>query len=137
MDYTEKFEELVKEQLKRIEKLKNEPPATDFSKLDKIIIGFVDGDGIGPVIMRAARKVLDEILAEDVAQGRIEMRTIEGLTLENRAAKMETLPDDVLDQIKQCHALFEGSDDHSQRDDEYAESGERQRSSPPGTGSLR
>ena len=37
MDYTEKFEELVKEQLKRIEKLKNEPPATDFSKLDKIM----------------------------------------------------------------------------------------------------
>ena len=108
MDYTEKFEELVKEQLKRIEKLKNEPPATDFSKLDKIIIGFVDGDGIGPVIMKAARKVLDEILAEDVAQGRIEMRTIEGLTLENRAAKMETLPDDVLDQIKQCHVFLKG-----------------------------
>ena len=80
----------------------------DFSKLDKIIIGFVDGDGIGPVIMRAARKVLDEILAEDVAQGRIEMRTIEGLTLENRAAKMETLPDDVLDQIKQCHVFLKG-----------------------------
>ena len=108
MDYTEKFEELVKEQLKRIEKLKNEPPATDFSKLDKIIIGFVDGDGIGPVIMKAARKVLDEILAEDVSQGRIEMRTIEGLTLENRAAKMETLPDDVLDQIKQCHVFLKG-----------------------------
>ncbi len=64
MEYIEKFEELVKGQLARIEKLKNEPPATDFSRLDKIVIGFVDGDGIGPVIMKATRKVLDELLAE-------------------------------------------------------------------------
>ena len=108
MEYIEKFEELVKGQLARIEKLKNEPPATDFSRLDKIVIGFVDGDGIGPVIMKATRKVLDELLADDVAAGKIEMRTIEGLTLENRVAKMQTLPDDVLDQIKQCHVFLKG-----------------------------
>ncbi len=108
MEYIEKFEELVKGQLARIEKLKNEPSATDFSRLDKIVIGFVDGDGIGPVIMKATRKVLDELLADDVAAGKIEMRTIEGLTLENRVAKMQTLPDDVLDQIKQCHVFLKG-----------------------------
>ena len=56
MDYTEKFEELVKETAETYREAENEPPATDFSKLDKIIIGFVDGDGIGPVIRRAARK---------------------------------------------------------------------------------
>ncbi len=44
----------------------------------------------------------------DVAAGKIEMRTIEGLTLENRVAKMQTLPDDVLDQIKQCHVFLKG-----------------------------
>lgn len=108
MEYIEKFEELVKGQLARIEKLRNEPPATDFSKLDKVVIGFVDGDGIGPVIMQAARKVLDVLLADDVAAGKIEMKTIEGLTLENRVAKMQTLPDDVLDQIKQCHVFLKG-----------------------------
>lgn len=108
MSYLKDFEELVKGQLERVERLKNEPPATDFSKLDKIIIGFVGGDGIGPVIMEQTRRVLDEILADDVAQGKVEMRTIEGLTLENRVAKLNTLPDDVLDQIKQCHVFLKG-----------------------------
>ena len=69
MSYLQDFENVVKEQLARVERLKNEPPATDFSKLDKIIIGFVDGDGIGPVIMKQTRRVLDQILADDVAQG--------------------------------------------------------------------
>lgn len=108
MSYTEDFEKLVKEQLARVERMKNEPPAIDFSKLDKIIIGFVDGDGIGPVIMKQTRRVLDKILEEDVAQGKVEMRTIEGLSLENRVAKMETLPAEVLDQIKQCHVFLKG-----------------------------
>ncbi len=108
MSYLEDFEKLVKKQLERVERLKNEPPATDFSKLDRIVIGFVDGDGIGPVIMKQTRRVLDEILKEDVAEGKVEMRTIEGLTLENRVAKMNTLPDDVLDQIKQCHVFLKG-----------------------------
>ncbi len=108
MSYLKDFEEVVKGQLERVERLKNEPPATDFSKLDKIIIGFVGGDGIGPVIMEQTRRVLDEILADDVAQGKVEMRTIEGLTLENRVAKLNTLPDDVLDQIKQCHVFLKG-----------------------------
>ena len=63
MDYTEKFEELVKEQLKRIEKLKNEPPATDFSKLDKIIIGFVDGMMSSVVILSPAQSTTSALRA--------------------------------------------------------------------------
>ena len=108
MSYTQDFEKLVREQLERVERMKSEPPAIDYSKLDKIIIGFVDGDGIGPVIMKQTRRVLDEILREDVAQGKVEMRTIEGLTLENRAARKETLPAEVLGQIRQCHVFLKG-----------------------------
>ena len=44
MSYIQDFEKLVQEQLKRVERMKNEPPAIDYSGLDKIIIGFVDGD---------------------------------------------------------------------------------------------
>ena len=108
MSYIQDFEKLVKEQLERVERMKNEPPAIDYSGLDKIIIGFVDGDGIGPVIMKQTRRVLDEILREDVAEGRVEMRTIEGLTLENRVARKETLPAEVLEQIRQCHVFLKG-----------------------------
>ena len=108
MDYTEKFEELVKEQLKRIEKLKNEPPATDFSKLDKIIIGFVDGDGIGPIIMEQAVRVLEALLADEIARGSIALRRIRGLTIENRLACNQAVPDDVLDEILTCDVLLKG-----------------------------
>ena len=108
MSYIQDFEKLVQEQLKRVERMKNEPPAIDYSGLDKIIIGFVDGDGIGPVIMKQTRRVLDEILREDVAEGRVEMRTVEGLTLENRVARKETLPAEVLEQIRQCNVFLKG-----------------------------
>ena len=108
MSYIQDFEKLVQEQLKRVERMKNEPPAIDYSGLDKIIIGFVDGDGIGPVIMKQTRRVLDEILREDVAEGRVEMRTVEGLTLENRVARKETLLAEVLEQIRQCNVFLKG-----------------------------
>lgn len=108
MAYLLDFEKLIKEQLERVEKMKNEPPATDFAALDKITIGFIDGDGIGPVIMKETRRVLDALLSDETASGRIEMKTIEGLTLENRIAKKEALPADVLAQIKQCDVFMKG-----------------------------
>ena len=33
-------------------------PARDYSKLDTVTVGFVSGDGIGPVIMKEARRLL-------------------------------------------------------------------------------
>lgn len=52
MAYLLDFEKLVKDQLARVERMKNEPPATDFSTKERIVIGFIDGDGIWPVIER-------------------------------------------------------------------------------------
>ena len=63
--------------------------------------------------MKQTRRVLDEILREDVAEGRVEMRTVEGLTLENRVARKETLPAEVLEQIRAVQCLSERTDDHS------------------------
>lgn len=101
-------EELIKEQLKRVEIIKETSTPTDFANLDKIIIGTIEGDGIGPNIMKNALSVLNVLLKDEIAAGKIELRKIEGLTIENRVAKLETVPDDVLAQIKQCHVLLKG-----------------------------
>jgi len=108
MSYLEHFEQIVKDQLARVERLKETSQLTDYSKLDKIIVGTIDGDGIGPVIMNSCRTILEKLLADEIAAGKIELRDIPGLTLENRIAKMETVPADVLAAIKECHVLLKG-----------------------------
>lgn len=108
MSYIEAFEQIVKDQLTRVERLKESSELTDYSKLDKIIIGTIDGDGIGPIIMDSCRGILEKLLADEIAAGKIELRDIPGLTIENRIAKMETVPADVLAAIKECHVLLKG-----------------------------
>ncbi len=106
--YIEDFKKLVEEQLARAIAMKTAPAFTDFTKLDKIVIGLADGDGIGPIIMGCTRKVLAELLKDELASGKIELRDIEGLTLENRIAKNEAVPQDVLAEIKKCNILLKG-----------------------------
>ena len=108
MTYNEHFRKIVEDQLARVEKLRNSPPVPDFASMDKIVIGTVDGDGIGPIIMDSCREILEKLLADEIASQRIELRRIEGLTLENRIAKMETVPADVLAAIKECDLLLKG-----------------------------
>lgn len=108
MEYINAFEQIVADQLKRVERLKESSQLLEYDKLDKIIIGTIDGDGIGPVIMDSCRSILEKLLAEEIAAGKIELRDIPGLTLENRIAKMETVPADVLAAIKECHVLLKG-----------------------------
>lgn len=102
------FEALVKEQAERAEKIKESASFVDYNSLDKIIIGTLPGDGIGPVIMDKALEVLNVLLKDELASGRIEIRSIEGLTLENRVATGETVPADTLAAIKECHLLLKG-----------------------------
>lgn len=108
MTYTEHFAKIVEEQLARVERMKNAEPAPDFAEKSRIIIGTIDGDGIGPVIMDSCRAVLDTLLADDIASGKIELRKIDGLTIENRIEKMETVPADTLAAIKECDLLLKG-----------------------------
>lgn len=108
MAYLEDFETIIKEQLERVERMKNAQEAPDFAAMDKIVIGTIDGDGIGPIIMDSCRAILQKLLADEIASGRIELRRIEGLTIENRIAKMETVPADVLAAIKECDLLLKG-----------------------------
>jgi len=53
--------------------------------------GVMPGDGTGPVLMEHALRVARELVKDEVASGRIEFRTIEGMTIENRVAKMQSL----------------------------------------------
>lgn len=102
------FEQIIADQLARVERLKSTSELTDFNKLNKIVIGIIDGDGIGPVIMDSCREILEKLLADEITSGKIELRNIDGLTLENRIEKMETVPADVLAAIKECHVLLKG-----------------------------
>jgi len=104
----EHFGKLLEEQLTRVERLKQEEDWIDYTKLKPIIIGIVGGDGIGPYITKEAHRVLEFILKDDVANGKIEFRVIEGLTIENRARVMKAIPDDVLEEIKKCHVILKG-----------------------------
>jgi len=104
----QRFEEILRGQLERVERIKSQSGAVDYTKLDKIVIGICGGDGIGPIITAAARKVLEELLAGDIRAGRIELRDIEGLTIENRAAHGKAIPDDVMDELYKCHVILKG-----------------------------
>lgn len=104
----EQFEALLREQLARSEKMKENAGATDFANAEKIVIGIVDGDGIGPIIMKEAVKVAEKLLADEIASGKIEIRKIEGLTIENRLAKNQAVPTEVLAALKECDVILKG-----------------------------
>lgn len=111
MDYQEsvkKFEQLIKEQLARVEMMKQQDDFLDYEKLETIIIGVAGGDGIGPAITAQAERILKFLLKEEVEKGKIEFREIEGLTIERRAEVMKAIPDDVLAELKKCHVILKG-----------------------------
>lgn len=78
------FETLLRQQLARQEKMEKGAAAKDFKNMDKIVIGVCGGDGIGPIIVKEAEHLLRGLLSEEIDSGRIEIREIEGLTIENR-----------------------------------------------------
>ena len=105
---TESFEKLLREQLAREERMAAGSGKKDFAAMDKITIGVIGGDGIGPIIVDAAELVINKLLADEIASGRVEIKKIEGLTLENRMACGKSVPDDVLSAIKSCDVLLKG-----------------------------
>ena len=120
MKHTEVFEKIIEEQLARIERIKQNQTPVDYTSLDKIIIGVMGGDGIGPTITAHARRVLEEIMKEEVQTGKVEFRTIDGCTIENRHAAGKAIPDDVLEEIKKCHVLLKGPTTTPRKGDKWA-----------------
>lgn len=114
-DYTARLDEacahfrgLMEKQLARVEGMKAQGDFIDYAKLDKVVIGFCGGDGIGPVIAKEAKRVLEFLLADELSAGKVEMNLIEGLTLENRLAHGQAIPDEVMEQLKACHVILKG-----------------------------
>lgn len=120
MDYMKRFEDIVAQQLARVEKMKTESEFIDYQSLDKIIIGVIGGDGIGPAITSQAHRVLETLLADEVKAGKVEFKVIDGCTIEKRAAAGKAIPDDVLVEIKKCHVLLKGPTTTPRKGDAWA-----------------
>jgi isocitrate dehydrogenase (NAD+) len=104
----EHFAALVEEQLQRVERMKSDDGWIDYSTIRPLIIGVCGGDGIGPYISRESHRVLEFLLEPEAKKGDIVFRVIDGLTIENRAAQLKAIPDDVLEELKRCHVILKG-----------------------------
>lgn len=104
----ERIKQIIQEQQARLQKIQAQPLVTDYSKLNPLRIGLIGGDGIGPLIMQHANRTLSLLLANEIINKKIELISIDGLTLENRLACGQALPTPVLNEIKTCHVLLKG-----------------------------
>ena len=104
----DQFGVILEEQLARIERMKHEEDWTAYSKMDTIKIGILGGDGIGPFISAESRRVLEYLLRGAVDSGKVVFRDIEGLTIENRAKQLKSIPEDVLAEIRECDVTLKG-----------------------------
>lgn len=104
----DKFEALLRRQLDRADAIKNAAPPKDYAALETVTIGLCGGDGIGPIIMAEAKRLLQVLLADELASGKIILKDIDGLTLENRMAHNQAVPDDVLKALKSCDVILKG-----------------------------
>ena len=104
----ELFGELLIRQIERIDKMKLCEEITDYKNKKKIIIGICGGDGIGPIITLQAKKILGYAVKEEGEQGRIILKDITGLTIEERIKENSAIPKKVLKQIKECDVILKG-----------------------------
>ncbi len=100
------FRALLEEQLARVENMNREK--VDFSTKETVTVGIVDGDGIGPIIMTAAVQVLESLLKDEIADGKVILKHIQGLTIENRMALGQSVPSEVLAELKSCDVILKG-----------------------------
>ncbi len=109
-EYIEKakkhFEDILIEQAERVERMKAAQDWIDYSTLKPMIIGMCWGDGIGPIISQETQRVMEYMLADELKEKKVEFRTIEGLTIENRVKHLKAIPDDVLEELKACHVIL-------------------------------
>lgn len=112
----DKFAVLVREEIERSEKIKAQKDFTDFNALEKIIIGIVGGDGIGPAITHEAHRILEFLLRDEK---KVSFKVIEGLTIENRAKAQKAIPDDVLAKLLDCHVILKGPTTTPRAGDEW------------------
>ncbi len=101
----ESFEKLIREQLERVDGMKD---GIEKNKNECTVIGLIDGDGIGPVIMDSARAVLFKLLENEMSDGNVKIKEIGGLTIENRTRLGQAVPEESLREIKTCDVILKG-----------------------------
>lgn len=102
------FRGLLEEQLSRAGVIAKNMEKTDFSRMPQITVGICDGDGIGPIIMKEAENLLNFLLQDEIESGKVKLKKIEGLTIENRIAQKVAVPVEVLEGIKKCNVILKG-----------------------------
>ncbi|MDG6916379.1 MAG: isocitrate/isopropylmalate dehydrogenase family protein [Nitrososphaerota archaeon] len=107
-DAAERFQVLLQEQVERAKRIGRPVEWLDYAKLDRVVIGVIGGDGIGPIIAKETKRVMERLLEDELRSGRVEIREIGGLTIENRVKQLKPLPEEVLAEIRKCHVLLKG-----------------------------
>lgn len=107
-DAVSRFRTILEEQSQRVDRISKPVEWLDYRRLDRLVIGVIGGDGIGPIIAGETGRVVKELLKDELAAGKVEIREIGGLTIENRIKQLKPLPDEVLAEIKKCHVLLKG-----------------------------
>jgi isocitrate dehydrogenase (NAD+) len=100
------FAKLIEQQLERVDRMKKGQDWVDYEKVKPIVVGVCWGDGIGPYICQQTQRVLEFLLKPELESGKVVFKIIEGLTIENRAKHNKAIPDDVLEELKQCHVIL-------------------------------
>jgi len=104
----EKFGKLIEGEANRIVRMKNINSQLDYNTLDTIVIGVVPGDGIGPIIMEQTLRVLRALIEKSLASGKVKLRMIPGLSIEERATALQHMPPESLIALKECHVILKG-----------------------------
>ena len=113
------FKTILNDQQERIKRISKQEVARDLSSQESITIGICWGDGIGEEISNQAQTVLEHCLNDDIKSGRVKIKPIKGLTIENRVAQLKAIPDDVLTELKSCDVILKGPTTTPQKGDGY------------------
>ena len=115
----EKFKALMSQQLERVNQIKRDLEWVDLSEKESIVIGVCWGDGIGESISNQAQRVMEYVLGDAIQQRKVEIRIIDGLTIENRVQHNKAIPDDVLAELRACDVILKGPTTTPQQGDPW------------------
>ena len=115
----EQFKNLMLDQLERIERIKKDAEWVDYATKDHITIGICWGDGIGESISDQAQRILEYVLQDTINSGKVTIKIIDGLTIENRASHKQAIPTSVLADLKKCEVILKGPTTTPQKGDQW------------------
>lgn len=78
----------------------------DLSQKRPLKIGFATGDGIGPIVAKAARTILENLISDEIEKGDISVVDIPDLTIEKRIELDMVAPPASVEVIDQCDVIL-------------------------------